>query len=91
MQTIIILDYGTQETHIVYTNKAIDDIEEYLSEEMNFHLSNIHYMVSEGKMFINRKIENVEHKTTSYNRGCSVIHDMDAMYKIIDSLEGRIV
>tara|TARA_Y100000593_G_C4292382_1_gene328924 strand:+ start:832 stop:1107 length:276 start_codon:yes stop_codon:yes gene_type:complete len=91
MKTIIILDYVTAEAHIVYTNKAIDDIEEYLTEEMNFNLGDIHYMVSEGKMIINRKIENAESKTRCYNQGCSVIHHMDDMHDIIKNLQGRIL
>ena len=91
MKTIIILDYITAETHIVYTNRKINNIEEYLTEEMNFSLGDIHYMVSEGKMIINRKIENVKYKTRSYNQGCSVVHHMDDMHEIIDNLEGRIV
>ena len=41
MKTIIILDYITAETHIVYTNRKINNIEEYLTEEMNFNLGDI--------------------------------------------------
>ena len=91
MKTIIILDYVTAETHIVYTNRKIDDIEEYLTEQMNFNLDDTYYMVSEGKMIITRKIEDKQNGTTSFNRGCSVVHHTDDMHQIIDNLEGRIL